>query len=253
MNILITGASSGIGRELAIYYLNCGDRVAAIARREDRLQQLYQDFPAHRERLEIYVGDVSNRQHMREIVTTIEQDLGAIDLAIANAGIVSQQFSDRLNFDDFEPIIATNVMGVVNTLLPAISTMLDRRQGHIVVISSLAGVLPIPRLSIYGASKAFINYFLEGMYYNLKSYNICVTAICPGFIDTDLTRNQQVPQHWCMNLEDAIALIVKAIEQKKRFYAFPWHVYFLWRFLGLLPTGIKDFFIAEISDRFFSP
>lgn len=251
MVILITGASAGIGRKLVLYYLNCGFAVAAVARREAKLKDLEQESQDCLGSLQIYPGDVTDKQRMAEIVTAVEQEMGPIDLVIANAGITSQQLTAKLDLEVFEQLLMTNVMGVMYTLAPVITAMTGRRRGQIVAISSLAGILPIPRLSGYGASKAAINYQLEGLHWHLKPYGIDVTTICPGFIDTEMTVIQQVPSHWCMNADQAITKMVKAISQRRRFYVFPFGSYQLLRILGMMPNRIKNRLIAYIESNWF--
>lgn len=241
MVILITGASSGIGRKLVLYYLNEGHTVAAVARREEKLAELYREPQAQKGTLKIYPADVTDKQRMAEVITAIERDLGSIDLAIANAGIANQQLTANLELEGFDRLMQTNVMGVFYTLIPAIEVMLRRGCGQVVAISSLAAFHSIPRLSSYCASKAALNYQLAGLYWTLKPRGIQVTTICPGFIETEMTVDHQVPKYWCLEIDRAVEKIVRAIAQKRRLYCFPFWQYQLIELLGILPNAIKGF------------
>jgi short-subunit dehydrogenase len=251
MNVLITGASSGIGYALTLHYLKHGCNVAAVARRESKLQTLYQEPQCHYGHLKIYPADVTQKQAIADVVARVERDLGPIELAIANAGITAQNLEAKLDLAQVEQLMHTNVMGMVNTLAPAIDSMLLRGHGHIVGISSMAALHALPRISAYCASKIAVNYLLEGLYRDLKPHGIHVTTICPSFIDTEMTVKEQVPSHLCMPQEVAIAKIVRAIEQRRRFYCFPYWSYHFLNTLGILPNVVREFVFQHISEQWF--
>jgi len=251
MVILITGASSGIGRKLVLYYLDRGHTVAAVARRKEKLAELYLEAPTQLGKLKIYPADVTNKRQIAEVITAIEKDLGAIDLVIANAGIVHQQLTANLDLEAFDRLMQTNVMGVFNTIVPAIEVMMQRGCGQIAAISSLAAFHPIPRIGTYCASKAALNYQLTGLYWTLKPYGIDVTTICPGFITTEMTVGQQVPKNWCLEIDGAVAKIARAIAQKRRLYCFPFWQQQLNDILGILPDAIKGFVFNVLIEKAF--
>jgi short-subunit dehydrogenase len=239
MIILITGASSGIGRKLVLHYLNQGHIVAAVARREAKLRDIYREPQSQQGTLKIYPADVTDKQRMAEVITNIERDLGALDLAIANAGIADQQLQGNLDLEAFEQMMQTNVMGVFYTLTPTIEAMMQRKRGQVVAISSLASLYPIPPISTYCASKVALNYQLEGLYWTLKPYGINVTTICPGFIATDMTLKQGIPKYLCLKPDDAVKKIVRAIALKRRLYYFPFWQHQILNILGILPNTLK--------------
>ncbi len=251
MVVLITGASSGIGRKLVLHYLDRGRVVAAVARREERLTELYREPQSQKGTLKIYPADVRNKQAMAEVIADIEQDLGAINLAIANAGIAHQQLQANLDLEAFEQLIQTNVLGVFYTLIPAIEAMMQRRSGQVVTISSLAALQPIPRISTYCASKAALNYQLTGLYWTLKPYGIDVTTICPGFIETEMTVSHQVPMYWCLKLDAAVEKILQGISQKRRLYCFPFWQHQILNILGILPNALKGFVFNILIEKGF--
>jgi short-subunit dehydrogenase len=251
MVILITGASSGIGRKLVLYYLGRGHRVAAVARREEKLAELYQEPQSRNGTLTIYPADVTNKRRMAEVVALVERDLGPLDLVIANAGIAYQQLQGNLDLQAFEQIMQTNVMGVFYTLIPAIEVMMQRRRGQIVSISSLAALHPIPRIGTYCASKAALNYQLIGLYWTLKPYGIDVTTICPGFIETEMTVSHQVPRYWCLKIDGAVEKIALAVTRKRRLYCFPLWQHQIMNILGILPNTLQGLVFNVLIKKVF--
>jgi short-subunit dehydrogenase len=249
MTVLITGASAGIGYALTLHYLKHGYRVAAIARREDKLQALFQESQCRHGYLKIYAADVTQKLAIADVVAAVEKDLGEIDLAIANAGITAQSLEAKLNLAQVEQLMQTNVIGVANTLAPVIDSMLLRGRGQIVGISSMAAMLALPRISAYSASKVALNYLLEGLYRELKPHGIHVTTICPSFIDTDMTVKEQVPAHLCMQLEVAIARITQAIDHRRRFYCFPFWPYHFLNILSILPDVVRYSVLNYVFER----
>ncbi|MCU0544575.1 MAG: SDR family NAD(P)-dependent oxidoreductase [Oscillatoriaceae cyanobacterium Prado104] len=251
MIVFITGGSSGIGRRLVLHYLARGCSVAAVARREANLADLYQSLASDRGLLRTYCADITDKQIIAQTIAKVEQELGAIDLAIINAGVTYQQLEPNLDLECFNEVMLTNAIGSTYTLVPIVETMLKRGRGQIVGISSLAAIGSIPRMSTYCASKAALNYQLEGFYWTLKPHGISVTTICPGFIETEMTVKHQIPRHWCMTLDRAIPQIVKAIEQKQRLYCFPFWQYQFVRLLGIMPDRIKEHIFNHAIEKWF--
>jgi short-subunit dehydrogenase len=251
MIVFITGGSSGIGRRLVLHYLARGCTVAAVARREANLADLYQSLECDRGLLRTYCADITDKETIAQTIAKVEQELGAIDLAIINAGVTYQQLEPNLDLECFNEVMLTNAIGSTYTLVPIVETMLKRGRGQIVGISSLAAISSIPRMSTYCASKAALNYQLEGFYWTLKPHGISVTTICPGFIETEMTVKHQIPRQWCMTLDRAIPQIVKAIEQKPRLYCFPFWQYQLARILSIAPDRIKEHIFNHSIEKWF--
>lgn len=251
MVVFITGASAGIGRGLVLHYLARGCTVAAVARREAKLADLYRLPECDRGLLRTYCADVTDKQTMAQTISAVERELGKIDLAIINAGVTYHHLEPNLDLECFEEVMMTNAIGSIYTLVPIVEAMLKRGRGQIVAISSLAAIASIPRMSTYCASKAALNYQLEGLYWTLKPHGIAVTTICPGFIQTEMTAKHEIPPHWCMTLDRAIAKIVKAIEQKPRLYCFPFWQYQFMRLLAIMPDLIKGWIFNYSIEKWF--
>jgi short-subunit dehydrogenase len=248
--VLVTGASSGIGRGLALHYLALGRPVAAVARREAELALLHDEPQSRRSRFQIYPMDVTDRTGMAEVIAAVERDLGPIELAIAGAGIADEQTTSDLDVDGLERMLTTNVLGVVYTLAPVIAAMAARQRGQIVAISSLAAVQSLPRLVSYCASKVALNYQMEGLYWLLRPHGIHVTTICPGFVATEMTAGR-VPPRWCMAPDRAVAKIAASIARKRRLHCFPVWLYLVLRMLHATPDPIKGFAFTHMDKRLF--
>ena len=184
--VLITGASSGIGFELAKQYIDRGDRVAAIGRRMSALEDLRKQC-GEVATLEIFQGDVTDAKRMQEIVDTLENNGHPVDIAIANAGVSMHTIGGTFDATSARTIYETNVIGVTNTIGAVLPRMMERKAGQIVGVSSLASYISIPRSSSYCASKAAVSAQLIGLRRDLKRHGITVTTICPGFIKTPMT------------------------------------------------------------------
>jgi len=253
MNVFITGASRGLGRELALHYLRQGHGVVAVARQAATLEALRCSAVGLPGVLHLAAADVTDRDRMAAIVQDAEAVLGPVDLLIANAGLATQQFTDRLNLGDFAPVTATNVVGVLNTLLPMLERMSARRRGHVVVVSSLAALVPVPRLAVYGASKAWAHHLVDSLHDTLRRRGITAGVVCPGFIGTEMASGQQVPTALCMDVCRAALRVADAIACRRRFDAFPRWQYWLLMVLAVLPRGLRDRAATMIGARFLPP
>jgi NAD(P)-dependent dehydrogenase (short-subunit alcohol dehydrogenase family) len=235
MIVLISGASSGIGRALAQHYLSQGETVVAIARHAGALAELDAESSG---RLYAFARDVTDESAMTAVVTEVEQHLGPISLAIASAGIAEDEAAPDLDPATLRRTLATNVSGALNILAPVAARMRPRGEGQIVAISSLAAMLALPHMTAYCASKAALNIAMDGLHFLLRGSGVRVTTICPGFIATNMTEGRIQPI-WCMQLGWALPRILRAIECRRRFCRFPQWQYVLLRVLGLLPDALR--------------
>jgi short-subunit dehydrogenase len=223
MTVLITGVSSGIGRALALHYLDTGAVVAAIARRAATLHALNRPEA----RLSVFAADITDRARMQAIISEVERTLGPIRLAIACAGVAEHEIGPDLKLEGLDRMLMTNAVGTFNTLLPAASIMRARGDGQIVAISSLAALHGIPILAGYCMSKAALESGMQSLRYALQGSGVRVSVIAPGFIASEMTTGRVAPV-FCMPLERAARRIVAAIERRQSVYRFP-----LWQHAGI--------------------
>ena len=230
MNIFITGATSGIGLELATLYSKEGHSVGICGRDLTKLPAEYPDA------IKAYECDVLDRDALHEAVRRFSKD--GLDIMVANAGISVGNKTPRPNFEISRCVIKTNVIGVLNAFEIALEYMLPRRRGHIVGISSVAGLVGLPGASAYCASKAAVLRLCESYSIDLKSEGIDVTCICPGFIDTPLTRQNAHPMPFLLSTRQGAQHVKKAIDHKKVLYIFPWQMKIVITFLEKIPKRL---------------
>lgn len=184
--IWITGASSGIGEALAHELVSRGALVLASARRIDRLEQLKKDARGPG-RIEILPLDVSKTEDAPRWVAQAEEQIGAVDVMVHNAGISQRSFVADTTLDVDRRLMEVNYFGVVALTKALVPRFLSRNRGHFVVVSSVTGYVGTPERSAYAASKHALHGFFESLRAEQYDRGVRVTMVCPGFVDTDIT------------------------------------------------------------------
>lgn len=239
--ILLTGASSGIGRGLALALARRGAALGLVARSGERLEKTRSECDIVGGRAFAFTCDVTNPSEVRAAANKLREEFGRIDVLIANAGIGGNDEDCRnLNPDAVKRVIDTNLLGAVNSVHAVLPEMLECGCGHLVAISSLAGFRGLPRSAAYSASKAGMTAFFESVRLDVQHKKIAVTIIQPGFIRTPLTSSRANKMPFLMELDDAIPLFIQAIEKRKSFAAFPWQLATIVRAARLMPTWMYD-------------
>ena len=218
--VYVTGASSGIGRAMAVEFARQGAAVGVTARREDRLKQLCEQVRAGGGRVEYAAADTADRIRTHEAITSLADRLGPCDVLVANAGVGVSNTATDLNVTGAESVIRTNLLGPMYAFEAVLPAMLARGTGHLVGISSVAAFKGLPTAAAYCASKAGLSAYLESVRISLRAKNIAVTTICPGFVRTEMTaRNEKMM--WVLDADVAARKIVRAIEKRRKVYSFP--------------------------------
>jgi len=228
MNILITGATSGIGKQLAMDYQGEGHQVWALGRNEEILN----DLSARG----MLVGkvDLNDRQRSLDWFAT----LSSIDLAILNAGTC--EYIDMPYFDSEKVIrvMRANVESMAISIEGVLPALRKGTLPHLVGVGSSAAFLPLPRAEAYGSSKAAVGYMLETLRIALVRENIDVSLICPGFVKTPLTDRNDFPMPFRISTEEASRIIRKGIAGRKPEIHFPKRFTWLLKMLSFLPTAL---------------
>ena len=245
--MLITGASSGIGYGLASEVARRGARLGLIARRAEVLDQLVSEIGASK--AYPIVADVRDAALIKSGIDRFIADVGPIDVLIANAGVGNTTKAPQIDPEAVRPVLETNVLGVVNCLAPVLPQMVQRRSGQVVAISSLAAYRGLPVSAAYCASKAALSSFMESVRLDLRNTGVDVSIIHPGFIKTPLTAGRHANMPYIMELDDAVIKMVRAIEKKKKSYAFPWQLASVVRLAMIMPNFMYDFIAARNSFR----
>ncbi len=242
MKILITGASSGIGEELARQYATKNNELILLARREDRLLKLKKELKSLVKSITILVVDVTEFENLQSQIRTI----GSVDMVILNAGISIGHSLEITPFEDFKKLYDVNVLAnhaILEILLPH---FISQQNGKIVFISSLASLISMPSSMVYSSSKRAVNAYAEGIRYKYKNDGIKVINILPGFIKSELTDKNKFTMPMILSTKDGVKRIKNAIEKDKKFFAFPFRFYMLISFINLLPQFLRDKIVSFI-------
>jgi short-subunit dehydrogenase len=243
--VMITGASSGIGRGVALELARRGAQVGLVARRSDLLAQTVTEIKKSGGRALALVADVNDEHSIRTVADQVRREFGPIDVLIANAGIGGASHAVDLQPSQVANIINVNVLGAVNSVTAVLPEMAQRGSGHLVAISSLAAYRGLPKSAAYCSSKAALSCFFETLRIDLRDSGVDVTIIHPGFIKTPLTAGREANMPFLMELDEAVRKIVKAIEKRKKSYAFPWQLASIVRLGMIMPSWMYD----RISSR----
>jgi short-subunit dehydrogenase len=247
--VLITGASSGIGRGLALELARRGAAVGLLARRAELLREIVEQIEAAGGRSLALACDVTNAAAVRDAADQLSAAFGPIDVLIANAGVASAGNADDLKAEQIAGLISVNVIGVANSVTAVLGGMVERGRGQLVAISSLAAYRGLPKSAAYCSSKAAVSAFFESLRLDLESKGVAVTIIHPGFIKTALTAGRKAQMPFLMELDDAVGRIVRAIEKRKKSYAFPWQLATIVRLGMVMPIFMYDWIARRNSYR----
>ncbi|MCS6873472.1 MAG: SDR family NAD(P)-dependent oxidoreductase [Pyrinomonadaceae bacterium] len=248
--VFITGASSGIGAEMARQVSAMGATVGLLARRFEELEKLRNEIESLGGKARVFAVDVTNYESCVQAVESFVTEFGKIDILVANAGIAGKVVNAwEIEPKNFEQVIRVNLLGAVNIVRAVLPYMLERNEGQLVAISSLAGFRGLPKSASYCASKSAMNAFFESVRVDLFSSRISVSIIQPGFIRTPLTAGRRSKMPFLMELEPATRKIVKAIEKRKKFYAFPFPLATLVRLARFFPASLYDRMVSKRSYR----
>ena len=246
--VLITGAGSGIGRQMALSVAAEGAAVGALDLKPDGLDSLAAELKG--QRVATAVADVTNRESLYPAVHDLERRVGPTDVLIANAGIGAETGADPYNAEGIDAQVRVNLIGVSNSIGAVLPGMIERRHGQLVAISSLASYRGLPKMAGYCASKAGVCALLEALRVELQPVGVSVTTICPGWIRTPLTENIDVPHPFLMDPKDAVRRILDAVRQQRAFFAFPGPTVRRVRLLRWLPAGVSDWLVRRMMAAF---
>jgi len=249
--VIITGASSGIGRALAEALVARGARLGLISRRQTQLTELAESLNRGTGLLPAATAtaDVTRADEVQQAVAAIERELGPCDVLIASAGIHIPTPGPRFSPADANAVIATNVQGVINAIGAVLPGMVERRRGHVVAIASMAGLLGLPGVAAYSASKAAVITLMESLSIDLRRYGIRTTTICPGFVDTPLLKDHDRSKlKFLISAREAAERTLRAVEGGKAEAWFPWRMWAVARLGRALPKAIYRRLVSRWDD-----
>lgn len=253
--IAVSGAASGIGKELCRLFALRGANLGLIDHDKSELHTLASELRSSGVACSSVVADVRQGEQVRDALRTIVGSLGPIDIVIPCAGICRASTIDDLKGHEMEDVVLTNLMGTVHMIEAVLPSMLKRRRGHIVGVSSLAGVRGIPYEAGYSASKAGVAAYLESVRSELHPRGVSVTTVFPGYVLTPLLEKVNgltggdMSNGKACTAAVAAARIVKAIEKRSSRLYFPWGLGVGVRLSQLLPPMLYDWVMRRAFGR----
>jgi len=247
-NILITGASSGIGEEVARQYAAPGITLAITGRNNKRLEAVKKDLEGRGAVVIAKVVDATDKTAMEKFI--FEADKKApLDLVIANAG-VGVQAGDFKSIDEAAKYTMTvNVFGVFNTLHPALDIFKDRGRGQIAIVASLAGLIGLPGSPIYSASKNAVRAYGEAMRAAYQNKGVEINVVCPGWVRSRITDRNQYKMPFFMEVDKAARIIIRGLAKNKARIAFPFPMVALLKTMNILPISWALAILGRITMR----
>ena len=228
-NVIITGASSGIGEATALKLAKEGANVVLTARSEDKLKELKSKIEKENAGKALVVpADVTKKEELKKVAEKTKEEFGSIDGLVNNAGLMPLSYVKNLHTDEWDKMVDVNIKGVLNGVAAVLPSMMEQKSGNIINISSSAGRKIYPGGAVYCATKSAVRMFSEGLRQELApNFNINVTSIEPGFVDTSLTEtitDEEIKEGLLSNFqemtpleaEDIAEAIFYAMSQPKR-------------------------------------
>jgi short-subunit dehydrogenase len=243
--VFITGASSGIGQALAMRFYSAGYRLALAARRTAEVQAWAEANALGAGRYQVYSADVADTDSIVAAGLACVAAQGVPDVVIANAGIsVGMDTAVRSDLDVMAQTFATNNVGVAATFHPFMAGMAARGSGTLVGIGSVAGIRGLPGHGAYCASKAAVIAYCESLRGELRPSGVKVVTICPGYIDTPLTRENRYPMPFLMKVDTFADKAFATIHGGHSYRVIPWQMGIVAKLMRLLPNALFDKAVA---------
>ncbi|MCP5082341.1 MAG: SDR family NAD(P)-dependent oxidoreductase [Alphaproteobacteria bacterium] len=251
MRVAITGASSGIGKALALEYAADGADIVAFGRDVSRLRDVAENCNRFGVDVEICAVSLENKQAMSEALLRADNE-GRLDVVIANAGFGGLEALAGTNGETeptVEKLVNANFVGVLNTLRPIIPRMVARRAGNIGIISSLAGLRGMPDSPVYSATKAAARVYGEALRPLLAPYGVSVSVISPGYVDTPMSRTLPFAKPMILQPEKMARLIKTSIKSGTPHLVRPLPLAIIMRLFNLLPRRVADTLLIHLRQH----
>jgi short-subunit dehydrogenase len=240
--IWITGASSGIGKALAIRFANEGWEVAASARRENLLKELNEKYS----NIHPYPLDVTDADKCKSVFRDILKKFENIEICVFGTGIHDPKSEKKFNLEKIKKIMEVNFFGTMNSINSIYDYYKERKSGQISIISSVAGYRGLPAAGAYCASKSALTSFAESLHFEMKRKNVRVSLISPGFIKTPMTDQNDFPMPMIKSAEFAADQIYVGLTKKNGFEIhFPKVFTYMMKLLRILPSSIYFRFLEK--------
>jgi len=244
----VTGASSGIGRQVALDLARAGWTVAVTARREEELARLAREAPPGR--ILVAAADVTDAEAIAAAASRVEAESGRpIALAILNAGTYVHDSAQGFDLKAFATQVNVNLIGTANALAAVMPGMIARRSGQIAIVSSVAGYRGLPRAIAYSATKAALIAMSESLKFDLDRAGVMITLVNPGFVKTPLTDRNDFPMPFLMRVEDASRRIIEGLARGRFEVCFPRRFAYILKTMRILPYALYFPIVGRTTGR----
>lgn len=246
--VWITGASSGIGAEVARELAGRGARVVVTARRAEALERM----AASSANIAAVPGDITDHGGIAAVVRGILASHGGIDVALLNAGTYTPVLPEDFSAELFRPHVEVNIMGTVNCIEAVLPEMRRRRAGRIAVVASVTGFAALPMASAYGATKAFLISMCDSLRADLdgEDSGVAVTVVAPGFVATGLTEQNDFQMPFVIEAPEAARIIADGLEAGDAEIAFPRRMTIAMKLIGRwLPGPLRRRYVAGVARK----
>ena len=239
--VWITGASSGIGKALAEKFSLEGWKVAISARRKEILDEM-----AEKENIFSYPLDVTNQNQIKDVFSKIINDFGDLDLCVFSSGTYDPKLEQEINIKQNKFVMETNFFGVLYCIKTVEKYFKEKKEGHISIVSSIAGYRGLPNSSGYGPSKAALTNLTESLYFDFKKHNVRISLVSPGFIKTPLTDKNEFQMPFIKSPQFAAEKMFNGLTKTKAFEIhFPKALTVILKLLRILPYKIYLYLIDK--------
>ncbi len=238
---IITGASEGIGAAFTKLLIKNNWKVIGISRSLTKLQSISESILTNKQSFKYFSCDVQDFKKLKILAKKVEVP----DLLFLNAGIYSPVNASEINLEIYQKHININYLGVLNSYEAFLPGLINKQNGHIIIMSSLSGWIGLPKAAAYGPTKAALRSFAQSIRYDLNPKGIKVQICSPGFVDTQATSINNFYMPGLMNVDDAADLIFKNMKSKKFEFSFPLSFSFFMKIFSYLPDRISSYFIKK--------
>ena len=242
--IWITGASTGIGKSLAIKFSKNGWKVAISARRAEILD----DISKQNENIFPFPLDVTNKEECKKVFLEIKNKLQNIDICVFSTGTWDPKKEKDIDIDQIENVMKVNFFGTLNSIKSVEKYFKDSGKGHISIVSSIAGYSGLPNSTGYGPSKSALNNLAESLYFDFKKYGVRISLISPGFIKTPMTDKNDFKMPFLKTSEYAADKIYHGLVNTNVFEIhFPKQLTLILKFLKILPNWLYLKLVGKLT------
>ena len=247
--IVITGAASGIGQDLALLFASLGARLALSDLRPEPLEAVGEACREAGAEVLVRAADVSDAAAMEAVAGEVLGSWERADLVIANAGMGGLNPADAFDPEIHRRTVAVNCHGLANTLAPFIPGMVARGAGHLACVASLAAFRGLPNAASYSSTKSYQATFMESLRVDLRKHGVAVTCLYPGFVRTPMTDHDAFDMPFMVPVRKASLLMARALMRRKARYLFPWQMRWLTVLNRLLPCWLYDRLVPRLSGQ----